>query len=133
MSAGWVLQPVTQVAILGAALGVGLIGSLALWVSVKTEARAARKADRAFRAAMESTIAELRVRIEEARTLPACDPSPPVNLMAVQGMNLTARTKALRMHRRGETPSGIAAALGVSQEEVELLLKLDQLLREPAA
>jgi hypothetical protein len=43
-------------------------------------------------------------------------------------MNLTTRTKALRMHQRGETIPGIAAALGVQQEEVDLLLKLDRLL-----
>lgn len=40
------------------------------------------------------------------------------------GMNLTKRTMALRMNRRGERPEQIAAALGLPRAEVELLLKL---------
>jgi hypothetical protein len=46
---------------------------------------------------------------------------------------MTTRAKVLRMHRRGETTSTIAAALGAQQEEVELLLKLDRLLDASAA
>lgn len=39
-------------------------------------------------------------------------------------MNLARRSQALRMYRRGERPEQIAAALGIPQGEVDLLLKL---------
>ena len=133
MSMDWMLQPVTQVAALGAVLGVGLLGSLALWVSVKIEMRASRKEAQALRSLTEATINGLRGRIEELRALPPCDPVPSTGPTTVQGLNLTTRTKALRMYHRGETIPLIAAALGVPKEEVELLLKLDHLLKESAA
>jgi len=131
MKIDWLLEPVTQVAILGALLGIGLMGSLALWISAKIEARASRKIFQAFRLSTETAIAELSARIEELRAAPApaSDPAPHA-LTTVQGLNLTIRAKALRMHRRGETVPSIAAALGVQQEEVGLLLKMDRLLDE---
>ena len=42
-------------------------------------------------------------------------------------MNLTKRVQILRLHRRGENPSHIAASLGVPQAEVELVVKLHRL------
>jgi hypothetical protein len=39
-------------------------------------------------------------------------------------LNLSKRSQALRMHRRGETPERIAAALELPRQEVELLLKV---------
>jgi len=40
------------------------------------------------------------------------------------GFNLSKRSLALRMHRRGEAPEQIAAALELPRQEVELLLKV---------
>jgi hypothetical protein len=45
-----------------------------------------------------------------------------------QSLNPTKRAQAPRMHRRGETPAGIAAALEAPSNEVELLLKLTGIL-----
>lgn len=42
------------------------------------------------------------------------------------GMNMTRRSQVLRMHRRGERPEQIAAALNLPLNEVELLLKVHQ-------
>jgi hypothetical protein len=123
MNVDWVLDPV----VLTVVMGVGLMGSLALWISEKIEARAAQKTFADFRVSTEAAIQDLSARIEEMRTAPVSEP-PPSPVMSVQGMNLTTRTKVLRMHRRGETIPGIAAALGVQQEEVDLLVKLDRLL-----
>lgn len=39
-------------------------------------------------------------------------------------MNLARRSQALRMYRRGDRPEQIAAALGIPQGEVDLLVKL---------
>jgi len=50
-----------------------------------------------------------------------------------QGMNLTRRSQALRMHRLGQSPENIAAALGISRREVDLLLKVHQAVLETVA
>jgi len=50
-----------------------------------------------------------------------------------QGMNLTRRSQALRMHRLGQSPENIAAALGISRREVDLLLKVHQTVLETVA
>ena len=127
MNVSWLQEPLTQVAILCGVLGIGLIGSLTLWISVKLEARAARSAFKVFRLSTEATIGDLSPKIEELRMVPMTDTVPSA-ITAVQGLNPTNRTKALRMHRRGESISSIAGSLGVQQEEIHLLLKLDRLL-----
>jgi hypothetical protein len=42
--------------------------------------------------------------------------------------NLTRRSQALRMHRRGETAEQIAAALELPRQEVDLLLKVHRIV-----
>lgn len=44
------------------------------------------------------------------------------------GLSPPRRTQALRMHRRGESPEQIAAALGIPRAEVELLLKAHRIV-----
>ena len=125
-------ESVIQISILAALLGMGLIGSITLWVFAKIDARALRKEFQIFRFSTETAISDLAARIEALRSVSVSEPIPsPVT--TVQGMNMTVRTKVLRMHRRGETIPTIAAALGAQHEEVELLLKLDRLLKTPAA
>lgn len=132
MMAGWARDPVTEVALLGSLLGIGFVGSSALWMSMRIELRESRKALHALRLSTENAIAELQAKIDELRSAPVSEVAPPAP-MTVQGLNLTTRTKALRMHHRGESTSSIAAALGIQQEEVELLLKMDRLLEIPAS
>lgn len=128
------MSAVTQIAILAGVLGLGLIGSLVLWIATKMDVRAVRKALDAYRESNEAAIQELRASVEALKSAPAANPAPVAsNALAVQGLNLTNRTKALRMHRRGESIPSIAASLGVAQEEIELLLKLERLLESPAA
>ena len=129
MNFDWIIAPATQAVILGA----GLLGSLAIWISAKKETRAASRAIELLRISTEATIKDLTAQIQEMRAEPASEPPPaPAPIMTMQGFNLTIRTKVLRMHRRGETASSIAAALGVQHEEVDLLIKLDQMLEAPA-
>ena len=123
MNFDWVLAPVTQAVILGA----GLLGSLAIWIGAKVETQAARRALEALRVSAEATdgkIKALAAQILEMLVVGAGDRA----LAPLQGINLTTRTKVLRMHGRGETTSCIAAALGVQYEEVDLLLRLDRML-----
>lgn len=138
MNVNWLMNPVSQMAILCGVLGVGLIGSLTLWISLKMDVRAAKKAQEAYRETTDAAIEELRTALgamaEAVKTAPAADPAPGISSpLNVQGLNLTNRTKALRMHRRGEPVASIAASLAVAQEEIELLLKLERLLEVPAA
>jgi len=129
MNFDWIIAPLTQAAILGA----GLLGSLAIWISAKSETRAASRELERLRMSTEATIKDLTAQIQEIRAEPESEAPPvPAPIMNMQGFNLTTRTKVLRMHRRGETASSIAAALGVPHEEVDLLLKLDQMLEAPA-
>lgn len=44
------------------------------------------------------------------------------------GLNLSKRSQALRMHRRGDQPSAIAAALEVPCQEIELLIKVHRIV-----
>ena len=46
------------------------------------------------------------------------------------GLNLSTRSQALRMHRRGDAPAQIAAALEVPLQEIELLLKVQRIVLE---
>jgi hypothetical protein len=50
-------------------------------------------------------------------------PAPPRH-----GLSPPRRTQALRMHRRGESPEQIAAALGIPLAEVDLLLKAHRIV-----
>ena len=43
-------------------------------------------------------------------------------------MDLTKRSQALRLHRQGEAPDRIAAALELPRQEVELLLKVHHIV-----
>ena len=45
-------------------------------------------------------------------------------------LNLTRRGQVLRLHRRGEPAAQIASALGLSQGEVRLIVKVHELTRQ---
>jgi hypothetical protein len=44
------------------------------------------------------------------------------------GFNLSKRTQALRMHRRGDSTEQIASALEIPRQEVDLLLKVHRIV-----
>ena len=48
--------------------------------------------------------------------------------MPKHGLNLSKRSHALRMHRRGEGAEQIAAALELPRQEVDLLLKVHRII-----
>lgn len=130
MNFDWIMQPFAQTII----LGIGLAGSVSLWLWTKVEAHATGKAFEEFRTTTESRIRDLEARLPSSEENgPEILEVPAVSRpLTAQGLNLTTRTKALRMHRRGETISSIAATLQVQQEEVDLLVKLDRMLLDPA-
>lgn len=114
-----------------ALVALGLIAALALFVSLKRE----------FRSHVQKTrtrLDEVRLQLQNVqlqnsqRTMPDPPPAtPPVALRS--GMNLTKRTQALRLLRRGEDISHVAAALGVPRREIELLVRVQKLSAQRAA
>jgi hypothetical protein len=126
----WLANP--MVAYASAALGIALC--VALFVGAKAEIRAAasRAASREgqTQAALEeirSAVASLRDEFGslERQASVLVPPQPPRS-----GLNLSARSQALRLHRRGESPDFIAAALQIPRSEVVLLVKVHQILIE---
>ncbi len=108
----------------GLLASAGLLACLYLFASLKRELLRAerRAADRIalLNGAIERLEGELRETTRRSELLV----EPPA---AASGLNLTRRSQALRMRRRGETPANIAAALGMPQLEVDLLLKVEQI------
>jgi len=82
--------------------------------------------------------AELEAAFEAAKETVSCletklhqieEQTPvPAPASARSGFNLSKRSQALRMHRRGDNSNQIAAALQIPVQEVELLLKVHRIV-----
>lgn len=123
----WLLQPLT----LYAAVGLGLTTCAAIFLSTKREVwrlrRAARESSEAFTRKLEemqSAIAEISKPPAIAEEAAAPSPAPAIR----PSVNLTRRAQALRMRRRGESVESISAALAAPRNEIELLLKVHDML-----
>jgi len=92
---------------------------------------------------LHAEIGELRKRMDELagrQRVPASDVEPesersafesaPLAVPVRSGINLSRRSQALRLYRRGETPEQIASSLMVPTGEVRLLLKVHRLVME---
>jgi len=77
---------------------------------------------RGLRQAVEALAAQVR-ELQRTPADAAVDPAVPR-----PGINLSRRSQALRMHRRGESAEQIATALSVPRQEVELLLKVHRIV-----
>ena len=112
-----IMQYIVQYSVL--ALGLG--ASLCLFLSLKRELHLQRQKHC-------REIDEIRSRLKSAAEQePVQIISPPA---ARSGFNLSRRVQAMRLSRRGESVEHIAAALGVPDREVELLLRVQQMSAE---
>ena len=130
MRLDWILHPGVQYGLTGA----GLTFCLYLFFTVKCEIRA-RDKDRqdgqkslaeavvAIRASLDEVRAEMREVQEQTGMLVAPLPTK-------SGLNLSKRGQVLQMHRRGQSPEQIAAALDLPLTEIELLIKVHQIVLE---
>jgi len=76
---------------------------------------------KAFEENLNALTAQLReMRLETPVMIPPGPPKP--------GLNLTKRSQALRMHRRGDPPDQIATVLQIPLQEVDLLLKVQRIV-----
>jgi hypothetical protein len=118
----WILSPLTQYVL----MALTLTACLAMSLSMKREMDAIRRSNREAATASASTlVAELAVPKQEMEGAEA-------PFVPGQDLNLTRRAQAIRMQRRGESASTIAAALRVPRNEIELLLKIQKLAGDHA-
>jgi hypothetical protein len=120
----WILNPLTTYAV----TGTGLIALLFLWFGARIDSSQCRREMTAMKDSTDSALRELAVKVSEIVVQPAPEPAQE-HPHLTQSLNLTRRARVLHMRRRGDEPHTISAALGISQGEVELLLKLDQMLQ----
>ncbi len=124
----WISHPACIYALLAA----GLAACLYLFCSTKQEIGRTRNEHRALQAALgraQAELAELSMRLLDAEQIAGAMVTPPP---ARSGLNLTRRAQVLRLARRGQNPSQIAAAVGIPEGEVELILKVHNLVAPPA-
>jgi len=120
MRIDWILSPFAQYAFLALALA----GCLTLVLSVKREIARVRGTIAKSRDAAEISAASLAAGLA---TLRQEMESTEGAYLTGPDLNLTRRAQALRMHRRGESPATIAAALRSPRNEIDLLLKIQKL------
>jgi hypothetical protein len=103
-----------------AAIAVGLAATLVLFFSLKIEVRRNSRRER-------RRVDELLERLREAA--PATAPETVfVPATGRAGLNINRRTHILRLLRKGEDAAHISAALGVPQNEVELLMRVQEMV-----
>ena len=109
----------------------GLVLCLCLFFSLKRDVHrlAARmvQANASTRASLDELVSRLDDLLSRLQEVERCAallvPPPPPR----SGLNLSARTQAIRLFRRGDDPHRIAAVLGLPRNEVELLIKVHKL------
>jgi hypothetical protein len=110
-------------------LAAGLLSTLALFLTLKRDiGRAAARQKRRFE--------QMVMRLEEAERPLRSAKDPAVTFVPGPlraGLNLNKRIHAMRMLRRGEDVSHVAAALGVPSKEVELLIRVQSIGKARAA
>lgn len=111
-----------------ACLGASLYANVRLWAHEKRASRLA-ESETSETAAV---LAGLRCELDDcasqiAELLHNASQAPPPGRPRA-GLNLTKRSQALRMHRRGDSAAQIAAALEIPLQEVELLLKVHRIV-----
>jgi hypothetical protein len=112
-----------------AALGIGMVLCLLLFVSLKRDVRACEARWQTKLAALETDwnakmegLDERWSELSQVSHLLVPPPQPR------SGLNVSKRSQALQMFRRGESPRDISSALSIPQNEVELLVKVQRIV-----
>ena len=128
----WILLAVLLIVLILCSLGVSIYalyraGCALRRASAASEATRNECADAvaAIQSQVESVATSLAAGLEEA----ARD-APPVVLPGAPKacMNLTKRSQALRLRRKGDSPEQIAETLEIPRQEVDLLLKVHDIV-----
>ena len=121
-----------SIILLSAVSGVAL-GSIAFSYVVLLRARtliaAAEKRFMEIRQENAASLEAIRERVETlSGQLNDLRREPAVHGRVRPGLNLSKRSQALRMHRRGDSPEQIAAALDIPLQELDLLVKVHRIV-----
>ena|SRR5579872_3513323 len=127
MNLDWLLNPVTQYIL----VGLGLMGSLVLWISFMKELHSVRANAAQASKSVDATVKDLSETVEQMREAINNKQHTDFNTSSpAPGTNSTKRAQALLLHLAGEPAERISAALGTPRNEIELMLKLSRLLQE---
>lgn len=125
-----ILTPVAACALGAAGLGLAVCLALYLFCTLKMEIRAGLGKGAPV-VLPELGRLELRLdQVEAGQRAPVQE--APSTVPVRPGMNLSRRSQAIRLSRRGESPEQIASLMGVATGEVRLLLKIHHLVVEQA-
>lgn len=134
MNLEWLLSPVTQYIL----VGLGLVGSLVLWISFMRELHSVRTNAAESSKRVDETVKDLTATVEQVReslngkqrseAAPALTPAFAAALPATV-TNPNKRAQALLLHLGGEPTESISAVLATPRNEIELMLKLSRLLQ----
>jgi hypothetical protein len=124
----FVMHPITTYAAL--AVGIGLCLGLFLRLKMRLrgmEKKIQRASDdlRSLCDTLKSQVEQLQVDLQEAQEQLKLSAGAPAKSL----ININKRTQALRLHRAGEPPERIAASLGMTRGEVDLLIKVQSIVR----
>ena len=119
MNLDWILSPLALYTV----VALALVGCASLFIVTKVELSQLRRAADQSRMDLAKKIEEVESAMAD---IPAAAPAP--MLMVRPSINLTKRAQALRMRRRGESLESITAALAVPRNEIELLLKVHEMV-----
>jgi len=102
-----------------------VFGSKAMIRSANDRARDAQTQLEEGLQAMRQTVEGLAAQVQDVQQQPRVMVAPG---LPKPGLNLTKRSQALRMHRRGDSPDLIAASLEIPLQEVDLLIKVNRIV-----
>jgi hypothetical protein len=102
-----------------------LFGSKAMIRSANDRVRDAQTQFEEGLQAMRQTVEGLAAQVQDVQQQPRVMVAPG---LPKPGLNLTKRSQALRMHRRGDSPDLIAATLEIPLQEVDLLIKVNRIV-----
>ena len=126
MSLEWLIHPLLEYIL----LAIGLILCTLLFITLKQDLLRMRNFNAKQQQLMNNEILKVKQELNAAKQLLGDVKENTVVFPQLpppkQGLNTNHRGQVLRMHRRGERPEQIAAALSLPQNEVDLLLKVHQ-------
>lgn len=112
-------------------LGLGGIAlSIVAIVHSKSSARYFDRRSHTTQARLDAELESAKEKVNElaGEVCQIRDQTPQTPALPRSGFNVSTRSQALRMHRRGDSPGQIASALQVPLQEVELLLKVHRIV-----
>ena len=126
----WILHAAVQYGLLGVGLGLCLYLFFTLKLELRSLEGRSRERDNALaeataaaRAALDQVRSGMREMQEHTGML--VPPAP-----TGSGLNLSKRGQVLQMHRRGQSREQIAASLALPLTEIDLLIKVHQIVLE---